>query len=167
MSNGKYRPESRRLQHWDYTTPGGYFVTICTHLRKPIFGRIKNGEMYLSYLGKIVNQEWVKTAILRDSVELDEYVIMPNHLHGIIIIKSAEERSGLKVRKKSGYRLGTIVGQFKSACTRRIQAVFDVEIVWQSRYYDHVIRDDNDLQRIRGYIQGNPKKWELDKYYCG
>ncbi|UCF60839.1 MAG: hypothetical protein JSV37_13940 [Anaerolineaceae bacterium] len=170
MSYRKFKSESRRLRHWDYSTPGGYFVTICTHLMKPFFGMNENGEMHLSSIGEIVAQEWVKTAFLRESVELDEYVIMPNHLHGIIILKQVVEtprRGVLKSGDSKSDTLGTIIGQFKSACTRRIRADCVRDFAWQSRFYDHVIRDETDLQRIRQYIRDNPGKWELDKYYCG
>ena len=165
---GKYRSQSRRLRHWDYSTSGGYFVTICTHLRKPFLGKIENDEMHLSALGKIVAQEWVKTAVLRESVELDEYVVMPNHLHGIIILKPVEtpRRGVIKSGEIKVNTIGTIIGQFKAACTRRIRAGHTRDFTWQSRFYDHVIRDETDLQRIRKYIRDNPKKWALDKYYC-
>jgi putative transposase len=168
MSHGKYRPESRRLKSWDYSTPGGYFVTICMHLRKPFFGMIKNLEMHLSPLGEIVKEEWEKTASIRASVEIDEYVIMPNHLHGIIIIREVVGTPRWGVQKSEETKsdsLGLIIGQFKSACTRRIRADLAKDFAWQSRFYDHVIRDETDLQRIREYIRDNPKKWEMDKYY--
>lgn len=169
MPYGKYKSHSRRLRHWDYSTPGGYFVTICTHLRKPFFGTIEDDEMNLSPIGEIIDQEWEKTAILREAVELDEYAIMPNHLHGIIMIKPLVEtpQRGVSVSEDmKAVTLGTIISQFKSACTRRIQAVCKSNFAWQSRFYDHIIRDDIDLRRIRKYIQENPRKWELDKYYC-
>ena len=137
-------------------------------MRKSFFGTIENGETYLSPLGEIIVQEWEKTALLRESVELDEYVVMPNHLHGIIILKQVVEtpRWGvLKWGNSKSDTLGTIIGQFKSACTRRIRANYDMDFAWQSRFYDHVIRDEIDLQRIRKYIHDNPVKWEMDKYY--
>ena len=169
MSYGKYRSQSRRLKNWDYSTPGGYFVTICTHLGKPYFGTVENGEIHLSPIGEILVEEWVKTSSLRESVELDEYVVMPNHLHGIIILKQVVEtprRGVLTPVDVNPDTLGTIIGQFKSACTRRIRADYTRDFAWQARFYDHVIRDDVDLQRIREYIRVNPVKWEMDKYYC-
>lgn len=167
-SNRQFRNQSRRLKNWDYTSPSGYFVTICTHLRKPYFGNINNDKMHFSPIGQIVDQEWVKTGSLRESVELNEYVIMPNHVHGIIFLKSfvGTPRWGVQMSKNKGTdSLGLIIGQFKSACTRRIRAEFRSDFAWQARYYDHVIRDQIDLQRIREYIRDNPLKWALDEYY--
>jgi REP element-mobilizing transposase RayT len=111
----------------------------------------------------------VKTASLRKSVELDEYVVMPNHLHGIIILKQVVEttrRGVLTPVDINPDTLGTIIGQFKSACTRRIRADYTRDFAWQSRFYDHVIWDETDLRRIRQYIRDHPVKWEMDKYYC-
>lgn len=166
-SSGIYQNQSRRLRHWDYSTPGGYFVTICTHLREPFFGEIDNGEMCLTPTGEIVKEEWERSVSLRKSVDLDEYVIMPNHFHGIIILKQAVGTGVQRSEETKSLSLGTIIGQFKSACTRRIRANLDKDFAWQSRFYDHVIRDEIDLQRIRQYIRENPLKWELDKYYYG
>jgi putative transposase len=166
-SSGIYQNQSRRLRHWDYSTSGGYFVTICTHLRKPFFGTIEDGELFLSPIGEVVSQEWIKTASLRESVELDEYVIMPNHVHGIIILKSVVGTGVQRSEEMKSVSLGMIIGQFKSACTRRIRAENNKSFTWQSRFYDHVIRDEIDLQRIRKYIRENPLKWVLDDYYHG
>ncbi len=167
-SHRYYRDESRRLESWDYSTPGGYFVTICSHLKRPYFGKITNGKLCLSSIGKIVAEEWEKTGTLRKNVKLDEYTIMPNHLHGIIILQESVGTPRRGVHKNSTLRsdsLGSIVGQFKSACTRRIRSTFNKEFAWQSRYYDHIIRDENDLFRIIKYVRENPSKWALDKYY--
>jgi REP element-mobilizing transposase RayT len=169
MSYRKYRSESRRLKYWDYSTPGGYFVTMCTNLRRPFFGEIDNCDMCLSPAGEIVKEEWEKTAYMRETVELDEYVIMPNHIHGIIILKQVVGTPRWGVQKSEETKsdsLGLIIGQFKSVCTRRIRADCARDFAWQTRFYDHVIRDETDLQRIRQYIRDNPGKWELDKYYC-
>ena len=167
-SHRYYRNESRRLQSWDYSTPGGYFVTICTHLKKPYFSKITNGKLRLSSIGKIVAEEWEKTGRLRKNVKLDEYILMPNHLHGIVILQEVVEAPRWGVYKERSIKpdaLGSIIGQFKSACTRRIRSSDDMDFAWQSSYYDHIIRDENDLFRIRKYVRENPSKWALDKYY--
>lgn len=164
-----YIDQSRRLRNWDYSSPGGYFITICTHRRSPFFGTIENCEVYLSPMGEIVKEEWEKTASLRAAVDIDEYVIMPNHIHDIIVLKSVVGTPRCGVHNAKGTKsdsLGTIIGQFKSACTRRIRVVCDQQFAWQSRFYGHIIRDDTDLHRIRNYIRENPIKWELDRYYC-
>jgi putative transposase len=161
-----YQDQSRRLKHWDYSTPGGYYVTICTQQRRLFFGTIEKNELNLSPVGEIVTQEWLKTASLRESVELDEFVVMPNHFHGIIFLKQVVGTGVQKSEETKLISLGLIISQFKSACTRRIRANFVKDFAWQSRFYDHVIRDEIDLQRIRIYIRDNPMKWALDKYYC-
>src|SRR3989338_9055167 len=90
LFKNKYRIKSTRLKHWDYSSDGGYFVTICTKNRECVFGDIKNGEMELSIIGKIVSDEWIKTKNIRKNVELDEWVIMPDHFHGIVILNNVE-----------------------------------------------------------------------------
>ena len=187
LYKNKYRIESARYQNWDYTSNGYYFVTICTYNREYFFGDVVADKMQLSPIGKIVTEEWQKTAQIRSYIELDEWVIMPNHLHGIIIIKNQppplivetprwgvsqqatfhpEETFRWNVSTKSRLKpksLGSIIGQIKTACTRRIwEAGFD-DFEWQDRFYDHIIRDDESLHYIRQYIINNPLKWELDK----
>ncbi len=187
LYKNKYRIESARCQNWDYTSNGYYFVTICAQNREYFFGDVVADEMQLSPVGKIVTEEWQKTAQIRSYIELDEWVIMPNHLHGIIIIKNQppplivetprwgvsqqatfhpEETFQRNVSTKSRLKpksLGSIIGQIKTACTKRIwEAGFD-DFEWQDRFYDHIIRDDESLHYIRQYIINNPLKWELDK----
>jgi len=87
-----YRPQSRRLKHWDYASPGSYFITICTHKKTPYLGSIVQGELHLSSMGIIVVQEWSKTASLRPYVALDAYVVMPNHLHGILAFRGTQTK---------------------------------------------------------------------------
>ena len=124
-----------------------------------------------------VDDEWNKTIEIRKNVELDYYVVMPNHFHGIIIIKDVEtsRRDVSKEKLETGHRpvsthlkpdsLGSVIGQFKSICTKRIRKLGIERFKWQTRFYDHIIRNENDLRRIRTYIQNNPLKWELDEYY--
>jgi len=164
----KYRTETRRLRSWDYSTPGGYFVTVCTKHKDPFLGKIKDGAMHLSIAGNIVAEEWERTGSLRESVEIDEYVIIPNHLHGIIILHHVVEtsrRGVLNKRHQKSATLGTIINQIKSVCTRKIRVSGFENFAWQSRFYDHIIRDETDLDRIRKYIRQNPLKWSLDEYY--
>src|ERR671933_2524016 len=192
LYKNKYRIESARCPNWDYTSNGYYFVTICTQNREDFFGDVVADRMQLSPVGKIVAEEWQKTAQIRSYIELDEWVIMPNHLHGIIMIKNQPPpplvetpRCGIsqqatfhpeetfqrnvstttrtaksRLKPKS---LGSIIGQIKTACTKRIwEAGFD-DFEWQNRFYDHIIRDDESVHYIREYILNNPLKWELDK----
>ncbi len=195
----KYRIESTRLPGWDYTTPGWYFVTICTKNREPFFGQVVNGVMRLSPIGEIVAEEWQKTEEIRENVTMDASVIMPNHVHGVIIIHEQRDddnvvmpgftanpvamaqsvetpRRGVSTdwgqtakatqNWKSG-SLGAIIGQIKSVCTKRIWAAGYPEFGWQSRFYDHIIRNRESLEHIRAYIYNNPKQWEDDDYFLG
>ena len=165
----KYRAETTRLKGWDYTSAGWYFVTICTRGRISYFGEIRDSEMQLSPIGKILAEEWQKTAQVRPYVSLDEWIVMPNHIYGIIVIHNDDnvetarravstEGPGLKAKS-----LGAIINQIKSVCTKRIRAAGFMDFGWQPRYYDHIIRDNEDLDRIREYIVGNPYKWDEDE----
>jgi len=174
----KYRVETNRLRHWDYASEGFYFVTICTYERLCLLGAIDNGIMQMSPAGEIVAEEWLKTGSLRKNVMLDKWVVMPNHFHAIIAItntksgstndSSQRETSQRETSQRdvsTGLKpdsLGSIINQFKSACTKKIQAAGH-DFGWQTRYYDHVIRNEKSLEEIRGYIINNPLKWELDK----
>lgn len=174
---GKYRVDTVRYQQWDYTSTGWYFVTICTQNRVPYFGHIVDEEMRLSSIGEIVAEEWLRTADLRERVDLDAWAIMPNHLHGIVVISElpsgagdpqdqleARQRRASTSRLQSG-GLGSIVNQFKGACTKRIRSEIDASFGWQRRYYDHIIRSEHSLDQIRGYIIQNPARWELDQLF--
>ena len=186
----RYKIASNRLEEYDYTTPWWYFITICVKNQKQVLGNIKSNKMSLSSIGKIIKKEWLMTKELRSNIDLDEYVIMPNHFHGIIIINSVEatgsvvfsqevKNKNILHKKKQTQKmtqrvisttlqpnsLGSIIGQFKSACTKRIRQKGNHNFAWQANYYDHIIRNQKDLDRIREYIQNNPLKWELDKYF--
>ncbi|MBC7233580.1 MAG: transposase [Chloroflexi bacterium] len=167
MFQGKYRIPAARLSGWDYTSAGLYFVTICTQNREPWLGDIVDGEVRLSAIGEIVAEEWQKTAHIRPNVTLDAWIIMPNHLHGIIAIAPVETpRRGVSTSRRGVLQpnsLGSIIGQFKSVCTKRIWAAGFRDFAWQTRFYDHIIRDEASLQRIRHYILDNPCRWAEDK----
>jgi len=166
---GKYRVESARLHGWDYSAAGWYFVTICTQHMHCFLGSIADGEMHLSPSGQIVAEEWQKTEHIRPNINLDAWIIMPNHLHSIIIIHNVVEtpRRGVSTNAPSRLMpssLGAIICQFKSMCTKRIRKAGFLAFAWQPRFYDHIIRNEKSLQRIREYIINNPLKWELDRY---
>lgn len=125
--------------------------------------------MYLSAMGEIAAEEWYKTAQIRPNVELDEWIVMPNHIHGIIIIKNQPVETETFHRNVSTPRLksdslGAIVGQFKSVCTKRIREAGFYSFGWQTRFHDHIIREQLSLENIRKYIVNNPSKWELDRH---
>ena len=168
MSFQKNLPKNRksqRLDGYDYSRPGAYFVTICTYQMENLFGTIANGNMSKTSIGKIVWEEWFHTAQVRPNIKLhqDEFVIMPNHIHGIIWI--IDERATHRVAPtdysnglKSG-SLGSIIGQYKSITTKRINQIQNPQgmHVWQRNYYDRVIRNDKELDAVRQYIQANPE----------
>ncbi|MBM4053072.1 MAG: transposase [Planctomycetes bacterium] len=190
----KYRTESVRLAEWDYSKAGYYFVTICTLQGECAFGEVIGDQMHLSSIGKIVSEEWVKAETIRNNVLLDRWVVMPNHLHGIIIIKNDDGvethcRASLNFassniamhdnamtkahgnaslppyKNKFGPQrnnLSSIIRGFKSATTGRIRRI-KRNFSWQRRFYDHIIRNEKSLNKIREYILNNPLKWELDK----
>ncbi len=142
--------KSPRLQGYDYAQNGAYFVTICTHNRELIFGQITDGDMELSELGEIALTCWKAIPSHFSSVELDVSIVMPNHVHGIIVLPGG------------GATLGTIIGNYKAAVTRasggtRYTASLPTKI-WQARYHDHIIRNEAALQRIQAYIVNNPAR---------
>ncbi len=166
----KYKPGFRhrrsiRLKEYDYLQPGAYFITICT----------RDGELYFEQypeLKQIINRQWQEMPDRYANIRLDEFVIMPNHIHGIIIVgatlvvaQAREKRAGAR----SAPTIGEIIGIFKSLCLHdwlryikenRIDAVGKY---WQRNYYEHIIRNEDELNKIRNYIQYNPLKWHLDR----
>jgi REP element-mobilizing transposase RayT len=164
---------STRLKHWDYSSVGFYFVTTCTYQKRCYFGEIIKGEMKLNRLGKIVYEEWLKTKEIRKNVDLDEFIIMPNHLHGILIIKykiNVETHCNASLQKNVFNKFGpqrnnlaSIIRGFKSKTTNRIHQLGFYNFRWQPRFYDHIIRNEKSLDEIRQYIKNNPLKWEEDE----
>jgi REP element-mobilizing transposase RayT len=172
---------STRLKGYDYTQPGAYFVTICTYQREPLFGQVITGQVELSEYGQIVQGEWLKSPAIREEIELDQFVIMPNHLHGIVNIvpvgakgplpPSPKTKDSLHSSKSSWQgpvptSLGSFISGFKSAVTKQINQSRQTpgQPVWQRNYYEHIIRSDRALDAIRQYIDQNPARWDLDRY---
>jgi len=173
LFKNKYRVESARLKDWDYHNPGFYFVTLCTKNREHYFGQIADGEMHLSVVGEIVAQCWCEIPAHHADVELDEFVVMPNHVHGIVVIRehvvaetlhvtSLRDPKMSEIFPKAG-SLSVIIRSFKSAVTRVAGLKGFNEFAWQARFYDAIIRDEKTFHKIRQYIFDNPVKWELDK----
>jgi len=227
----KYRIESARLKNWDYSSNGYYFITICSQHRINWFGEIVNGKMNLSDFGKIVNEQWYKSFEIRDELISGEFVIMPNHIHAIVIIqypvetygrtsknnkiqnidkihdnskmhdlktygrtsknnetqntekshentithddKKTHVRASLRREPKS---ISSFVAGFKSATINEIDNLIDSQKIniskfnrnnhlWQPRFYDHIIKNENELLKISQYIQDNPLNWEKDDLY--
>jgi len=169
--NAENQRHSLRLPGYDYREAGGYFITLCCRDSKILFGKIIDGKVNLNNIGKIVDEEWRRTAFVRSNVELDVFIIMPNHLHAIIILKNvgATRRVaptiGRNPRGPLSGSIGAIIGQFKSTTTKRINNQRNSFLlrVWQRNYYEHIIRTESELEQIREYIVLNPEKWSLDQ----
>jgi len=180
----KYRAATTRLYGYDYTRNGAYFVTICSKKHICYFGDIvvvetglrpvstnsinnfsvENGNnslnIKLSEVGKIVNECWFDLPNHYSNFILDEFIIMPNHIHGIILIQNY-------TGKKQIHGLSEFVRAFKSFSSRKIHNFQKTTLseIWQSRFYDHIIRSENELNRIREYIKANPRNWLNDENY--
>ena len=160
---------SPRLRDYDYTQYGAYFVTIATYRMTQLFGAVANGKVYLNDLGRLVNDEWQKTAEIRPNVEVDHFVVMPNHLHGILFLSGRQHTGPLKGKLTLPAKaLGSIVAQFKSVVTKRSQKLAHPPHppIWKRNYYDHIVRNENDLDRSRRYILATPARWRDDDYYA-
>lgn len=169
-----YSRRSPRLPGYDYRREGLYFVTICAVQMQLRFGTILDGILQLNGLGQLVSDEWERLAIARANVKLDRFVVMPNHLHGLIKIGEERERDSrdISVAETGSVTiqagsLGAIVGQFKAAVSRRARAkgITGDTRIWQRGYYDHIVRDERSLNEIRRYILENPAKWHDDRLY--
>ena len=157
MSNKFPQRKSPRLVDYDYSQEGAYFVTICVHRRHYLFGDVVEDEMTLSNMGEIAAERWLSIPEHYPDVDLDLYVIMPNHMHGIIVLTG---RSDFKTF------LGRVINAYKGAVTAQIRKQRGSKVaVWQGRYHDHVIRDVWDLNRVRQYILHNPSMWEKDTLF--
>jgi putative transposase len=162
--------KSIRLKDYDYAQDGAYAITICTHKRQCIFGNIVEEEMELNTLGCIVDSEWRKTEQIRKYIILDHYVIMPNHLHGILVINHpvAQATQDFRSRKFGGSlprTIASMIGQFKSKTTKLIRKTLATPqfSVWQDNYYEQVLRNEKHLNDTRLYIEQNPVKWAFDE----
>jgi REP element-mobilizing transposase RayT len=166
------RRKNLRLRGYDYTQVGFYFVTICVQDRVCLFGEINDGVMQLNSLGALVEQAWQDLPNHYPHVELDQFVIMPNHIHGIIVLtvgagfKPAQSSDTTPAPTKR-HGLPEIVRAFKSFSARRINEIRQTPgiSVWQRNYYEHIIRDDADYQRIAEYVMNNPAKWQEDSLH--
>lgn len=188
-----HKRQSIRLKGYDYSQSGLYFITICCYQRECLFGNIINSQMILNNFGQLIKEEWLKSAEIRKEIELDDFVIMPNHFHGIVIINQeinsdfmkndvdfqdnnvgANGRSPLGQIQSSRPKISmkpksisSLIAGFKSATTKKINIIRNTpqNPVWQRNYYDHIIRNDESLARIREYVQNNPLSWENDQLH--
>ena len=178
MSPSHYDPQrhhrhSIRLPGYDYSRAGAYFVTICTHEKECLFGKITDGDMDLNEFGKIVWKFWQQIPARYENVDIPVAVVMPNHFHGIILFH--ETAGGGKVTTEQlndpAFRrrmlLPKIMGYFKMNCAKEINELRNSSgiPVWQKNYYEHIIRDEMDYERKYNYIKNNPLKWLEDEEY--
>jgi putative transposase len=181
----KHQRRSIRLPGYDYSQAGAYFVTVCTQDHQCLFGRIEGEVMRLNRVGEIAEQCWQAIHVHFADVDLDVFVVMPNHVHGIIVIADvgapnvrathasplrqggdtavggAEVPQGPKRRS-----VGAIIGSYKSAVSKGIHEIGGASgpAIWQRNYFEHIIRNDVALNRIRQYILDNPVRWAYDRY---
>jgi REP element-mobilizing transposase RayT len=169
---------SLRLRGYNYSQSGAYFMTICTNKRRCLFGNIVNNEVNLNELGNIALNVWNSLPNKYSNIELDEFVIMPNHLHGIILITDVEAIHELplqesmnvgtihelSLRERRNMLLPKVIGYFKMNSAKIINQKISSSgtSLWQRNYYEHIIRNESELDRIREYIVNNPIKWTLD-----
>ncbi len=164
-----------RLRDYDYSKNGYYFITICTKNREEWFGAIESGTMRLSKFGEVARNFWVEIPEHFKEVSAGEFLVMPNHLHGVLIIERnmvgnaylrAHERNAFlhSLQDRTKMLLSKTIQQYKASVTHKINNLQnDIPFQWQRSFYDHVIRNESELSRIREYIQNNPLKWDLDR----
>ena len=155
LFRNKYRIESSRLKGYDYSGPGAYYITIVTRNRECLFGDVVNDKMILNESGKIADKYWKEIPEHFPNAILDEYIVMPNHLHGIINLDTSTEKR---------QPIGVIINQYKRACTIEIRK-FNINFGWHPRFHDHIIRNEKSLNNIRQYIINNPLNWKSDKNF--
>ena len=177
-----YRISSARLQSWNYGNNGAYFITICTQNREHYFGKIINREMHLNEIGKLAEQYWIEIPNHFPFVELGNYVVMPNHVHGIVIINkindnvetrhclvSTDETNQNKTIGQTRFQnqgkntISSIIGSYKSIVTKMSRNIH-ADFGWQSRFHDHIIRNAQSFENIQDYILENPNKWDNDEF---
>ena len=171
----KYRIASARLQHYDYGQNGAYFVTICSKNKQCFFGEIIDGQMQYSAMGNIARDCWIAIPEHFEFVVLGEWVVMPNHVHGVIVIDKNDDDTvetqyiaSLQHKNKFGPQsknLASIIRGFKIGVTKYARQNTNIFNVWQSRFYDHIIRNEKSHQKINEYIINNPLNWQIDKFY--
>ncbi len=149
-----------RLRNSDYSEAGYYFVTICTQNRVPWFGEIIDGEMCLNQAGSIAQSEWLSLPRRFPGLQLDLFVVMPNHLHGLLLMPRVKEGSEEENVPRS--TVGRMIDLFKGAATFRIRATVVPDFVWQRSFYDSIVRSPLMLENVRHYIVNNPTRWVED-----
>ena len=156
------RKSRNRLEGYDYSKTNHYFVTICSNNHQEWFGKIENNEMILNNYGNIIKQQWQWLPQQYPYIELDEYIIMPNHIHGILIINNPR-RTGHDLSLHKIKSLSSLIGAFKTTSSKLIHQNGLSDFAWQRSFHDHIIRNDKSLDKIREYISNNQLKWDGDE----
>jgi REP-associated tyrosine transposase len=162
-----------RLSGWDYSADGAYFVTVCTSDRSHLFGEIADGHMRVNALGAVVADSWRWLASQYTHVTLDDWCLMPNHLHGLLILTGrGGSRTALTDTSTPGgdavmtprKPVGRLIGAFKTVSTKHINRLRNTpaEVVWQRNFWEHIVRDDGEMDLVRAYIRDNPTNWSSD-----
>lgn len=170
--------KSPRNPNWDYGTNAAYFITICIANRRHFFGEIENGKMKLSQAGTIADHLWHEIKNHAKNIALGEFVVMPNHIHGILIINGNPDPDSvrtthalsqpiagkLRYQNQGKNTVSSIIGSYKSAVTKHCNRS-GIDFGWQSRYHDHIIRSELSYYRIAEYIKNNPLNWKEDSFH--
>ena len=195
LYKNKYKTNTIRLKNWDYSKDAFYFITICTKNKQNLFGKIENDEMVLNSFGEIIKKYWFEIPKHFENVRLDEFIVMPNHVHGILIIDDGNgggngggtknnakmetqqccvstnkidekiQKSNTFYKLKSG-SLPVIIRSYKSICTKTINKFQDnIRFAWQPRFYERIIRNQKEFHNIKYYIINNPANWRDDKNF--
>jgi len=189
MISDSHRRRSIRLKGWDYGSLGYYFITICTQNREYLFGNITNGNMALNDIGRIVEKCWQDIPAHFPHADLDEFIVMPNHFHGILVIKGSvgaykhtPQRSDQSVQSRANIysplrkdisdgstlrspskTVGSVIRGFKIGVSQWVHKNTEIFSVWQRNYYEHIVRNEKELDQTRQYIRDNPFAWPQDE----
>jgi len=175
----KHHRRSVRLQGYDYSQEGGYYITVCAKNRECLFGEICNGGRGAKYCahtdgGKIAEQCWREIPEHYPFIVLDKFIIMPNHIHGMLFIQNNDNPVGVqnfeplpinRFQKIIPGSIGAIIRGYKIGVTKWFRANTNIFAVWQRNYYEHIIRDEDNLNRVREYIINNPYNWKNDELF--
>ncbi|MDD5088031.1 MAG: transposase [bacterium] len=168
--------KSTRLPHYDYAASGTYFLTLCIHNKECFLGEVGDGSVHLSEYGRIVEREWRHSAEIRKELNVGDFIVMPNHLHGIVLLRENNEahcRAALpdvyrrSSRERESHSISSFVAGFKAYTTKLVNELRKAPgtRLWQPNYFEHVIRNADQFSRACNYIRTNPLRWELDKYH--
>jgi putative transposase len=165
LYRNRFRVPSTRMRGWDYRGAGAYGVTICVQGRVCCLGKVEEGQIVRSPFGEIVEEEWRRIPEVHPHVLLDEWIVMPDHIHGILFFEPV--KVGSAEGTLAAGSLGAVVGQLKKRSTKRIRAQRHSVFTWQERFFDQILKDDEAVERYRVYIRENPIRWHARASLAG